>query len=333
MKTRGGKFLMFLGAVLAIMAFVVVYVVMQKGLVNGGAGQAQAVPTVPPTISIAIVARDVPAYTILDASSVTTIDVDASTVPSGTTSTPTEVFGKMTLVPLTKGQPVPVSQLTTAGFSDILAQGERAYSLAVPARDTFGDAVTENDHVDLLWSAVISYKTQSVDATGKPTFVDATYTTTKTLLQNVHVLRVIQLAQPVPAGQTSQSSPASANSGNSGNAQDASATVAAAPPSTSMYSIAGAAYQDAPFESVVILGVTDQQAEVLTYARDNGRIDLTLRSSAVQKDAAGAVKKDAAGNSLRGDVELEKTTGITLDTLIQQYGLPVPKAYTPQQQP
>src|ERR1700687_5504489 len=106
MKTRGGKFLMFLGAALAIMAFVVVYVVMQKGLVNGaGAGQPQAVPTAPPTISLAIVARDVPAYTILDASSVTTIDVEASTVPSGTTSTPTDIFGKMTLVPLTKGQP------------------------------------------------------------------------------------------------------------------------------------------------------------------------------------------------------------------------------------
>jgi len=329
MKTRGGRFLMVLGVALAIMAFVVVYVVMQKGLVNGaGAGQAQEVPTVPPSVSIAIVARDVPAYTILDASSVTTIDVDASTVPSGTTNTPTDVFGKMTLVPLTKGQPVSVSQLTSAGFSDILATGERAFSLAVPARDTFGDAVTQNDRVDLLWTAVISYKGQTVDATGKPTFVDSTYTTTKTLLQNVHVLRIIQLAQPIPAGQATQGSPASANSGNP---QDAAAVAAPAAPSASMYSIAGAAYQDAPFESVVILGLTDQQAEVLTFARDNGQIDLTLRSSAVQKDDKGAVKKDAAGNNLRGDAEVEKTTGVTLDTLIQQYGLPAPKAYTPQQ--
>jgi hypothetical protein len=137
-------------------------------------------------------------------------------------------------------------------------------------------------------------------------------------------LRVIQLAQPVPAGQNGQASPASANSGN---AQDASATTAVAAPSASMYTT-GATY-----ESVLILGVTDQQAEVLTYARDNGLIDLTLRSSAVQKDDTGAVKKDAAGKNLRGDAEAEKTTGITLDTLIQQYGLPVPKAYTPQQQP
>jgi len=330
MKTRGGKFLMFLGAALAIMAFVVVYVVMTKGLVNGAtANQPPSVPTMPPTVSLAVVNKDVPAYSILDASSVATVDVDASTVPSGTTTSPNDLYGKMTLVPLTKGQPVRLEQLTTAGFSDILATGERAFSLAVPARDTFGNAVTENDHVDLVWSAAISYKAQSVDATGKPNFVDATYTSTKTLLQNVHVLRVIELSQAPPAGQNGQ------NQGNSGasnasttNGQaDSSGTSASTSPLESMYT------QDAPYQSVLILGVTDQQAEVLAYARDNGEIDLTLRSSAVQKDDKGVVKKDAAGQDVRGDADLEKTSGITLDTLIQQYGLPVPKAYTPQQQP
>jgi pilus assembly protein CpaB len=328
MKTRGGKFLMFLGAALAIMAFVVVYVVMTRGMVNGvgTAGQPQSVPTAPPTVSLAVVNKDVPAYTILDASSVATVDVEASTVPSGTTTTPNELYGKMTLVPLTKGQPVRVDQLTTAGFSDILATGERAFSLAVPARDTFGSAVAENDHVDLVWSAVVTYKAQSVDATGKPNFVDAYYTTTKTLLQNVHVLRVIELTQGSPAGQNGQ---AQGNNSTASNASTtngtAAGTSASSSPLESMYT------KDAPYQSVLVLGVTDQQAEVLAYARDNGQIDLTLRSSAVQKDDKGVVKKDAAGHDVRGDAELEKTSGITLDTLIQQYGLPVPKAYVPQQ--
>lgn len=326
MKTRGGKFLMFLGAALAIMAFVVVYVVMSKGLVGATAGQAQSVPTVPPTVSLAVVNKDVPAYTVLDASSLATVDVDASTVSTNTTTSPNELYGKMTLVPLTKGQPVRLDQLTTAGFSDILATGERAFSLAVPARDTFGNAVTDNDHVDVLWSAVIQYKAQSVDATGKPNFVDAYYTTTKTLLQNVHVLRVIQLSQAPPAGKNGQSNNTSASNADANSGADATAgTTANTAPLEAMYT------QDAPFQSVLILGVTDQQAEVLAYARDNGEIDLTLRSSAVQKDETGAIKKDAAGHDIRGDAEAEKTSGITLDTLIQQYGLPMPKAYTPQQ--
>src|SRR4051794_33586332 len=118
MKPRGGKFLLFLGAALAVMAFVVVYVVMSKGGIGGATGdQVNSVPTAVPMVSIAVVNRDVPAYTVLDASTVATIDVEATTVSTNTTSAPTSVYGKMTLVPLTKGQPVRADQLTATGFS------------------------------------------------------------------------------------------------------------------------------------------------------------------------------------------------------------------------
>jgi Flp pilus assembly protein CpaB len=75
--------------------------------------------------------------------------------------------------------------------------------------------------------------------------------------------------------------------------------------------------------------VTDQQAEVIAYARDNGTVDLTLRSSAIQKDDAGNVVKDDKGQDVRGDRDVEKTTGIGIDVLVQQYGLPVPKTTGP----
>jgi Flp pilus assembly protein CpaB len=80
---------------------------------------------------------------------------------------------------------------------------------------------------------------------------------------------------------------------------------------------------------VLVVGVTDQQAEVIAYARQNGVIDLTLRSSALQKDEAGVVLKDEAGNDIRGDKEVELTTGISLETLIQQYGVLPPIVQNP----
>jgi Flp pilus assembly protein CpaB len=327
MKTRGGK-VIFLGAALAIMAFVVVYVVMSKGLVGGTAtnDQTASVPETPRLVSIASVNRDVPAYTVLDASTVATVDVEASTVASNTTTEPTSLYGKMTLVPLTKGQPVRVDQITQTGFSDILAKGERAFSLAVPERSTFGNAVTENDRVDLLWTVVLHYTVQAPGADGKPVPTDNYFTSTKTLLQNVHVLRVITLIQAPPTGQNGQASPASTNTSSTGNAEPVSATSTSGSTLASMYA------PEAPYQTVMVLGVTDQQAEVITYARANGQIDLTLRSSAVQKDDAGNVVKDDKGKDLRGDTEIEKTTGICLCTLIQQYGLPAPKDY-PNQQP
>ncbi len=314
MKTRGGKFVMFLGAALAVMAFVVVYVVMSKGLIGGSnAGSvAASVPTAVPMVSIAVVNKDVPAYTILDATTVATIDVESTTVATNTTTAPSSLYGKMTLVPLTKGQPVRADQLTDTGFSNILAKGERAYSLAIPERNTFGNAVTENDRVDLLWSVIISYDRQSPGDDGKLKWGQSTFTSTKTLLQDIHVLRVIALRQTPPEGQKDQSG-----------ASETAATTNTGSTLAAMYA------SNAPFRTVLVLGVTDQQAEVITYARENGLIDLTLRSSALQKDDAGAVLKDDKGKEIRGDKEVEKTTGISIQTLIEQYGLPAPKVTAP----
>jgi Flp pilus assembly protein CpaB len=331
MKSRGGKFLLLIGAVLAAMAFIVVYVVM-SGKLNLGSpavDETASVPTAVPMVSVAVVNRDIPAYTMLDSTNVATIDMEASTVPSGTTTAPAAVFGKLTLVPLAKGQPVRQDQLTETGFSNILAKGERAYVLPVPAKNAFGDAITENDYVDLLWTASIKKVVSATPAAGgdnsqqggdtKAGCGCSDFMTTKTLLQNLHVLRVITLQDAVPAG-TQQNSQAAATDASSGAVQPAAPGKAT---SASMY------VSEAPFHTVLVLGVTDQQAELITFAQINGQIDLTLRSSAAQKNEVGEVVKDEQGRDIRGDKDLETTTGITLQVIIEQYGLIAPPTEWP----
>jgi Flp pilus assembly protein CpaB len=220
----------------------------------------------------------------------------------------------MTLVPLTQGQTVRTDQLTQTGFSNILAKGERAFALAVPERSTFGNAVTENDRIDLLWTALLEYDSQHQAENNQVRFEKSVYTSTKTLLQNVHVLRVLQLRQTPPAGQNQQ---------NQGVEQTSSTTGAASTSMAAMYA------PDAPVSTVLVLGLTDQQAELIKFARENGIIDLTLRSSALQKDDQGNVIKDEAGKEIRGDQEIEKTTGVSINILIDQYGLPIPPAAAP----
>ena len=311
MKTRGGKFLLLLGALLAAMAFVVVYVVMSGKLSANPSGNTAAVPnTAPVMVDVAVVNRDLPAYTLLDAGNVATVSVEGSTVPTNTTTSPSTLYGKMTLIPLTKGQLVHTDQLTESGFADILAKGERGFVLAIPEKSTFGDAVMGNDRVDLIWSATIKFSRPKPTDDGKVTYVDDVYTSTKTLLQNIHVLRVMKLAQDVPAGASGQATNAKAN--------DASVSTVPASSTSAMY------VEDAPYQTVLVLGVTDQQAEVITFARQNGIVDLTLRSSAVQKDDTGHVIKDATGLDVKGDTDVEKTTGVTLDTLIKEYGVQAP---------
>ncbi|MEO6456885.1 MAG: Flp pilus assembly protein CpaB, partial [Chloroflexia bacterium] len=267
MKNRGGRFLLILGAGLAAMAFVVVYIVMSKGTV-GGTNQAANVPATVKMTTVAVVKQDLPAYTMLDASNVGLKDVDTSTVASSTTADPSSLYGKMVLVPMSSQQQVQTNLLTEAGFSSVLAKNERAFSLAVQERSTFGNTVTQNDRVDVLWTVAIAYERAVRGAEGKVTYEPSVYTSTKTLLQDVKVLRVISLRPPAPA--TDEEAQAAAD-------QNANPNGAA-----TMYD-AGA-----PYQAVFVLGVSDQQAEVLKFARGTGVLDMTLRSSAVQKDAEGS---------------------------------------------
>src|SRR6266487_5543253 len=118
MKKRGGRFLVILGAGLAAMAFVVVYIATSK---NVGTTGAASVATPVTMVSVAVVNQDIPAYTVLDATNVGTVEVDPSTVLPGTTTNPsTDLYGKTTLVPYSKGQTILTSQVTSQGFSNVI---------------------------------------------------------------------------------------------------------------------------------------------------------------------------------------------------------------------
>src|SRR5919198_1301722 len=104
MKKNGGRFLIILGAGLAVMAFAVVYLLTSK---SAGSSPAAAVATpVPETVSIAVAKTDLQPYTILDPSNVAMLDVEASTAVSPTTRDASVLYGKMTQLSLTKGQPI-----------------------------------------------------------------------------------------------------------------------------------------------------------------------------------------------------------------------------------
>src|SRR5438045_3969997 len=100
----------------------------------------------------------------------------------------------------------------------------------------------------------MEYMRQVPGDDGKMKWEKAYFTSTKTLLQNVHVMRVVKLLQAPP--------PSNQNSGN-GNAEAASAVS-----TDNSASLAAMYAPDAPYATTLILGVTDQQAEVIAFARD-----------------------------------------------------------------
>jgi Flp pilus assembly protein CpaB len=211
------------------------------------------------------------------------------------------LFGKMTLVPMSRGQTVLANQVTTSGFSQILGKGKRAFTLAVNERNNFGGMLTENDYIDVLWTHKYEVSQFVPGADGKPQEKTRTLPTTKTLLQDVRVMRVITLNTP-----STQQPRADGQNG----AATQTAAVRAAPASQ-LYAA------DAVVSTVLILEVNDQQAEVLKFANEGGTLDFTLRSS------DGTSRRGDA--DVRGDHDPERTTGITDKVLVEQYGLLLPE--------
>jgi Flp pilus assembly protein CpaB len=303
MKKRGGRFLLIMGAGLAAMAFIVVYALTSKGI---GQSAAAPMPTPIPMKVVAVVNQDVPAYTVLDASNVGTTEVEASTAVTGTTDTPALLYGKMVTQPMSKSQPVMVNQLTDSGFSQVLGKGKKAFTLAVPERATFGGMITEHDYVDVLWTHNYDISQYIVGPDGKPEKENKTLPTTKTILQDVRVLRVISLR---PATQSQNSGAQSSGT----DATDASSRKTTVQPATATSYAA-----DAGVQAVLILEVNDQQAEVLKFCNENGTLDMSLRSS-------DGTSKRTDGTDTKGDHDPERTTGITDKVLVEQYGLLLPE--------
>jgi len=240
------------------------------------------------------------AYTVLNAQNVTLKSVDPSTVLTTTARTPDQVVGKMTTRDYQDGDAISTdeSALTDPGIAQLLGQnpynkGKHAFALSVQEIDTFNQGITDNDNVDVLWSRqydVTGYV--QPPSGGAPEKVERQLMSTKTLLQNVKVLKAISLK----LNQGSSNSGKVVNSAGASNAnQQQQAQQAVQAPYA----------KDAPPTMVLILAVSDQDAEVIKFARENGIVNLALRAA--------------------DDTEPDRTTGITDKILVEDYKVVLPE--------
>src|SRR5207247_3338366 len=130
------------------------------------------------------------------------------------------------------------NQLTSAGFSNVIEKGKRAFTLAVPERNTFGDSLTENDNVDIIWTHKYEVIQMIPGPDGKPVEHKKELPTTKTLLQDIKVLRVLSLRAVADPNRAS----------NSGTVNQTAAQRGAP-------AVANAYAADAPVQEVLILAV------------------------------------------------------------------------------
>lgn len=298
---KNGRIFIILGVGLACLAVALAFLMFQN------AGQSKAVERAPVTAKIVVANKDVPAHQKLQDSDLIEQTIDKDLLTGGEVQVKSEVIGRAPRTGLIKGQRVRLEELEVTGLSNDIAPGKRAVTIPADRLALAGGLLSDSDHIDMIFSVKVDLSlvlptrpieietatapdaniavTLPASAPGEPSAYafpgepgsrfkiraagSSGDPVSKVILQNIKVLRVIG-ATPPSQGQQQQQ-------------------------------------QAAPQSDMLVLELSDDQAEVMKFILDNG----ASYSFAVRG---------------KDDQDVANTSGITFDTLVSNYQLPTPKS-------
>ena len=282
---RSNRLVLLIGIFLAIIAFVGVIVLVQP--TNKPPDQATLTKT-----NIVVAAQDIPLGSKITDAMLTTTEVDAP-APVGTFGDKSLVIGQTARADVVAGQAITtvITNGSTAGVLDVhVPAGRVAIAVQVDQVTGVGTVIKAGDYVDMV-VAITGDKFPVV--TLNPTDQSITVvsglnaTSVKLLVQGGQVLGA--LLPPAPAA-TGDNSTAPSNATTLNGQQE-----------------------------IVLIAVTAQQAEVIKYAQVDGNISLLLRSGDDFRDPDTGLPLDPTL------IVPATTSGITLKSLIDDYGVLVPQ--------
>ena len=286
---RSSRLIILVGALLAVAAFGgILWYGSQGGTTPGGASA-----TVATTTKIVQAATSIPLGATITTSQVVVKEVPVTSAPVDAFSDPSQVVGRIARQQINAGDTI-----TTADFaSGNTAQGDqivkalkpgfRAIAVQVDQNSGVGTLIQPGDRVDL----VMGIKIQMYVA---PTGVGAAAS---------------QLPQPVPGGPQLSVKDIIQNLEVLGTLTPPVTTTTSGQQQTQPAPSAGAPVGLTGQQMIVILAVTAQQAEVIKYAQVNAADNADTPISLILRAPADA------------SAPPDKTSGIVLKTLLDQYGV------------
>jgi Flp pilus assembly protein CpaB len=285
---RSNRLVIFVGVLLAILAFVGIVILLNgTGPTTGPNGASPAV------VTVVVAKQEIKIGDPVTPDKVEEKSVDSSAANAGALHSTTQVSGQPSLFDIPAGSQVTCDAIGCGnGVASISAQlkpGEKAIAIQVDRVTGLDFLIRAGDHVDIVLSEKITVLQPTADTITKPANQQRFETvpgldavrTVKTVLQNKRVLYVSQ------SRQAAAQAAASASPAAGGQTQQTPATIQSV---------------------VIVIAGTDQDAEVIKFAQNDvnevGFLTAVLRNT-----------QDAA---------TEKTTGITIDRLVSQYGLAIP---------
>jgi len=251
-----------------------------------------AAPTATPAIDsvlVVVAARPIPAGTLISLADLDTVAKPRSEVIADQDVLQVaEAVNRINKNPYNIGQQIKKGDLVEGTFSAYMRQlvadkklepGKGAFAYATNDLSTVTGLIQENDLVDVVATYVVERRITGQPAGQVATGANQTNLsantglelTTKTVLQNVRVLKVIHLQAPptqVVAAPTATPNP------DTPTAVVASQPTAVPTPTLQTFLENGAGFQ---VNTILILGVTDQEAEVLKFTREYRAVGTAAR--------------------------------------------------------
>lgn len=262
----GGRTGLILAGVLAVVTGVLVFAALQA-TDSGDSATPREIAGNADT-SVITATQDIPARTEIKADMVQVTKVPKAAVLAGAYSESNLVVGRITSIPIAKGEQVLQPKLATRskdlGLSGVVPDGMRAMAMKVDKVVSPSGLVRPGDRVDIIGVVDVKY-------TDVITQNDFTETRAITVAQNVEVLAVEQALENQIASQTAAqavSKPAASGT--------AAAGATAAPGNTSP---AIADQPDANKDAAVVtLSLTPEQLQQVMLIDEKGKIRLAVRA-------------------------------------------------------
>jgi Flp pilus assembly protein CpaB len=282
---RSNRLVIFVGVLLAILAFVGIVIVLNQTTTGPRTENAN--------VKVVVAKADIKIGEPVTPDKVAEQEVAPSAALTNALHSVSEVSGQPALYAIPKGSQVTRDAIGigVVSISRQLQPGEKAIAFQVDRVTGLDFLIVPGDHVDIVLSQSITVLQPTQDTASKPAGQQRFETVAG--LDKVRTVKAISILQNKRVLYVSQT-------------RIQSAAQAAASPSPSGGS---QSQQAAPIENVIIIiAGTDQDAELIKFAQNDvsevGPLTAVLRSTT--------------------DTDLETTTGITIDKLVSQYGLTVP---------
>jgi pilus assembly protein CpaB len=320
---RGGRLILLLGVVIAAAAALFLLFFVRQS--PPPTTVTPALPTEAPKRRVIVARIDIPNNTVLTDTETYLQPADIPEVDYNARSSEFftsigELEGKVTQRAITAAEPILKSDVIEGGLSLQIPPAApdeprpKAYPLQVSNLSGVADQIKPGDQVDVLatfnFTRVLlrpSFNEQGQLVIKEDTIPDLL--STKTLVQNVQVMRIVRPpaapeGTPTPGGAPQQEGPPQTDaSGQPGqpSGQDGQTAQPGQPaPGETL----------TPGNWILVLALTDQEAEIVDLSRRHGNVvTLVLRG--------------------RGDTAVETTIGATVDLLVSRYGLPLPNPAGP----